>query len=404
MSAPFATSSLAVDVTGCGPVRLVDRALVDRVRARLVQDAVDPTPTAVAKALLAEGRVLGDAGVRSVVDALHAELVGLGPLQALLDDPLVTDVLVVGAGEVWVDTGEGLQRARLAFRNDADVVALAQRLAVSCGRRLDDAQPFVDARLPGGVRLHAVMPPISETPCLSLRMGRTQAFTLDELVQLGTVADEMAVTVAQVIDRRLAFLVTGGTGSGKTTLLASLLGRVPVDHRVVVVEDTAELAPAHPHVIRLQSRPPNIEGQGEVGVRTLVKQALRMRPDRLVVGEVRGAEVVDLLAALNTGHEGGCGTLHANSVLDVPARIEALAVAGGLDRPAVHSQLASALDVVLHLSRDQTGQRQLRALGVLQRRLDGTVEIVEAIQRSGERCERGPGWESLSRRLEAESL
>jgi len=404
MSTQAASSTHGVGAVAASPVRLVDRALVERVRRRLVNDAVDPSPTAVARALLAEGCVLGDAGVRSVVDALHAELVGLGPLQALLDDPVVTDVLVVGANEVWVDTGDGLQRVELAFRADSDVVSLAQRLAVSCGRRLDDAQPFVDARLPGGVRLHAVIPPISETPCLSLRMGRTQAFTLDELVELGTVADEMAVLVAQVVAGRLAFLVTGGTGSGKTTLLATLLGQVPNNHRVVIVEDTAELTPAHPHVVRLQSRPANVEGHGEVGVRTLVRQALRMRPDRLVVGEVRGAEVVDLLAALNTGHEGGCGTLHANSVHDVPARIEALAVTGGLDRSAAHSQLASALDVVIHLSRRKSGERQLRALGVLQRRTDGSVDVVEAIRREATHCVRGPGWESLSRRLEVESV
>ena len=404
MSTQVASSTHGVGAVAASPVRLVDRALVERVRRRLVNDAVDPSPTAVARALLAEGCVLGDAGVRSVVDALHAELVGLGPLQALLDDPVVTDVLVVGANEVWVDTGDGLQRVELAFRADSDVVSLAQRLAVSCGRRLDDAQPFVDARLPGGVRLHAVIPPISETPCLSLRMGRTQAFTLDELVELGTVADEMAVLVAQVVAGRLAFLVTGGTGSGKTTLLATLLGQVPNNHRVVIVEDTAELTPAHPHVVRLQSRPANVEGHGEVGVRTLVRQALRMRPDRLVVGEVRGAEVVDLLAALNTGHEGGCGTLHANSVHDVPARIEALAVTGGLDRSAAHSQLASALDVVIHLSRRKSGERQLRALGVLQRRTDGSVDVVEAIRLEATHCVRGPGWESLSRRLEVESL
>ncbi len=383
-----------------GPVRLVDRALVERVRGRLVRDAVDPTPTAVASALLAEGRVLGDAGVRSVVDALHAELVGLGPLQALVDDPAVTDVLVVGADQVWVDDGDGLRRVPLAFRDDAELVALAQRLAVSCGRRLDDAQPFVDARLPDGVRLHAVLPPVADVACLSLRLGRTNAFTLDELVDLGAMHPELAALVARVVSRRLAFLVTGGTGSGKTTLLAALLGLVPAAHRLVLVEDTAELTPDHPHVVRLQSRPPNVEGSGEVTLRTLVRQALRMRPDRLVVGEVRGAEVVDLLAALNTGHEGGCGTLHANSARDVPARIEALAAPGGLDRHAAHSQLASALDVILHLERGAGGERTLTSVGVLDRQADGVVEVVEAVRRTDNECRPGPGWAALQRRLE----
>ena len=384
-----------------GPVRLVDRELVERVRGRLVQDAVEPTPTAVAHALLAVGRVLGDAGVRSVVDALHAELVGLGPLQVLVEDPAVTDVLVVGAERVWVDGGDGLRRVCVGFRDDSEVVTLAQRLAVSCGRRLDDAQPFVDARLPDGVRLHAVIPPIAETPCLSLRMGRTRAFTLDELVELGAMQPDLADLITRVVSRRLAFLVTGGTGSGKTTLLAALLGLVPAGHRLVLVEDTAELAPRHPHLVRLQSRPPNVEGRGEVTMRTLVRQALRMRPDRLVVGEVRGAEVVDLLAALNTGHEGGCGTLHANSVRDVPARIEALAAPGGLDRQAAHSQLASALDVILHLARDARGERQLTSVGVLERGPDGVVEVVEAVRRTADGCVRGPGWGALQRRLDS---
>ncbi|MFZ0324756.1 MAG: TadA family conjugal transfer-associated ATPase [Actinomycetes bacterium] len=385
---------------------MVDRALVDRVRGRLVHEATDPTPAAVARALLAEGRVLGDAGVRAVVDALHAELVGLGPLQVLLDSPSVTDILVVGANQVWIDDGSGLRRVKTGFRDDGEVVALAQRLAASCGRRLDDAQPFVDARLNDGVRLHAVLPPVAERPCLSLRMQRRRAFSLEEMVALGTVAEPMADLVARIVDQRLAFLVTGGTGSGKTTMLATMLGLVPLEHRVVVVEDTAELAPAHPHVVRLQSRPPNVEGQGEVTVRTLVRQALRMRPDRLVVGEVRGAEVVDLLAALNTGHEGGCGTLHANSVLDVPARVEALAVAGDLNRQAVHSQLASALDVVLHLDRGRDGERRLTTLGVLTRDRDrdsagqrAEVTVVEALSCRAAVCTPGPGWDLLDQRL-----
>ena len=388
-----------------GAVRLVDRALVERVRARLVADDAVPTPAAVARALLGEGRVLGDAGVRSIVDVLHAELVGLGPLQPFARDPAVTDILVVGHERVWVDVGQGLQRVALAFADDRAVVELAQRLAARCARRLDDAQPYADGQLPGGVRLHAVIPPVSELPCLSLRLARPQAFTLDDLRALDAIDDRMAAVLRAIVEQRLAVLVSGGTGTGKTTLLSTLLGLVDPRDRIVVVEDTTELAPQHPHVVRLQARPPNIEGSGEVSLRTLVRQALRMRPDRLVVGEVRGAEVVDLLGALNTGHEGGCGTVHANAPRDVPARMEALGMTGGLERLAVHSQLAAAIDVVVHVARDGNGQRGVACIGVLERRPDATVAVVEALTARPTRptgppeSRTAPGWQALLERL-----
>ena len=259
------------------------------------------------------------------------------------------------------------------------------------GRRLDDATPYADLRLPDGTRFHAVLAPLARPGTLvSLRVPRTRTFTVAELVASGTLSAGTARVLEAVVARRLAFLVSGGTGSGKTTLLAALLSLVAPEERVVVVEDASELRPDHPHVVALEGRPPNIEGAGAVDVRTLVRQALRMRPDRLVVGEVRGAEVVDLLAALNTGHEGGCGTLHANSALDVPARIEALALAAGLGRDAAHSQLASAVDVVLHLARGPDGVRRLRQVAVPQRAGDGLVRMVSALD-VDERGDPSPG-------------
>ena len=228
---------------------------------------------------------------------------------------------------------------------------LAQRLAALGGRRLDDATPYADLRLADGTRFHAVLAPVARPGTLvSLRVPRPRVFTLDELVAAGTLTPTAPGCCGPSSSRRLAFLVSGGTGTGKTTLLAALLSLVDPGERIVLVEDAGELRPDHPHVVGLEARPPNIEGAGAIDLRTLVRQALRMRPDRLVVGEVRGGEVVDLLAALNTGHEGGCGTLHANSAVDVPARVEALALAAGLGRAAAHSQLASAVDVVLHLA------------------------------------------------------
>jgi len=294
-----------------------------------------------------------------------AALPGAGPLTPLLADPEVTDVLVNGR-HVWVDRGAGLVRAAVPVGTAEDVRRLAQRLVSAAGRRLDEGSPFADARLPDGTRLHAVLPPIAvDGPYLSLRTFRPRALTLNELVATGSVSAGGAGILAAIVAARLAYLVTGGTGAGKTTVLATLLGLAPHDERIVLVEDAAELRPAHPHVVALQARTSNVEGAGEVGLRALVRQALRMRPDRLVIGECRGAEVIDLLGALNTGHEGGAGTLHANNPADVPARLEALGLLGGVPRAALHAQLAAALQVVVHLRRTATRERVVEQVCLL---------------------------------------
>ncbi|MBC6456318.1 TadA family conjugal transfer-associated ATPase [Actinomadura sp. HBU206391] len=375
--------------------------LVEAVRDRLVDTGTEPTPAGVAAALRSQERVLGDAEVLTLVERLRADLVGAGPLEPLLHDAEVTDVLVNGFDEVWVDTGSGLVRTSVRFPDETALRRLAQRLAAMAGRRLDDAAPYVDARLPGGVRLHAVLPPIAGGgTCLSLRLPRRRAFTLAELVAAGAVPEAGAALLTALVAARAAFLVTGGTGTGKTTLLGSLLSLVRRGERLVLVEDSAELRPAHDHVVRLEARPPNVEGAGEVGLHDLVRQALRMRPDRLVVGEVRGAEVVHLLAALNTGHEGGCGTLHANAAADVPARLEALACAAGLSREAVHSQLAAALDVVVHLVREPGGPRRIAEVCLLRRGADGLVEAVPAVSFTADgRIATGAGAAGLADRL-----
>ena len=360
---------------------VLEAGLVERVRRRLATSGTAPTAAAVAAALREEGGALrGDAELLPVLRLLQSEIVGAGPLEPLLSDPRVTDVLVNAPDDVWVDRGSGLERAGVRFPDDLSVRRLAQRLAAPTGRRLDDAQPWVDARLPGGIRLHAVLPPVAPGgTCLSLRVARTTVFTLDELVASGSLPPDGARLLERLVASRAAFLVSGGTGTGKTTLLSALLSLVAPSDRLLLVEDAGELAPAHPHVVRLEARPPNLEGAGEVTLRDLVRQALRMRPDRLVVGEVRGAEVVDLLSALNTGHEGGCGTLHANSAADVPARLEALAAAAGLGRDALHSQLASGLRVVVHLARClASGRRRVAEVCVLHRGADGLVRAEPA--------------------------
>ncbi|MEU0961798.1 TadA family conjugal transfer-associated ATPase [Micromonospora aurantiaca] len=340
--------------------------LAARVRHRFAAEATPVTPAAIVSAVRAEPAtaVLGDTTLLRIADRVHDDLVGAGPLAPLLADPQVTDVLVNGV-RVWVDRGRGLRQVAVPLGTLDDVRRLAQRLTSAAGRRLDDASPYADARLPDGTRLHAVLPPVAtDGPYLSLRTFRQRPFTLDELVERGTVPRPIAPLLAALVAARLAYLVSGGTGSGKTTLLNTLLGLVPGTERIVLVEDAAELRPVHPHVIGLQARTANVEGAGAVGLGDLVRQALRMRPDRLVVGECRGAEVVDLLAALNTGHDGGAGTLHANAPADVPARLEALGMLGGLPRLALHAQVAAALQVVLQLRRTGEG-RVLDSIGLL---------------------------------------
>ena len=354
-------------------------ALLDRVRARLALQPGLLSQAGVAALVREEaGGLLGDSDLLTAVRDAVDELAGAGPLEPLLRSPGVTDVLVNGPDQVWLDRGGGLERCAVRFPDDGAVRRLAVRLVAAAGRRLDDAAPWADVTLPDGTRLHAVLPPVSGTgTCLSLRVLRRRALDLPALVAAGSLPGDSEALLRSLVHRRLAFLVTGGTGSGKTTLLSALLGLVDPRERVVLCEDAAELAPDHPHLLRLLTRPPNVEGRGLVTLRDLVRQALRMRPDRLVVGEVRGPEVTDLLAALNTGHDGGCGTLHANRPGEVPARLEALGVAAGLDRRAVHSQVAAGLAVVVHLRRRPGGRR---------------VEEIGVVQRAGDEIRVAAGW------------
>lgn len=355
---------------------------VDRVRNRLAGERRRADPVAVATAVRAEaGGALGQDAVLDAARLARDEFVGVGPLAPLLDDPAITDVLVTGPGEVWTDGPDGLARSGIRFPGEESVRRLAQRLALAAGRRLDDAQPFVDGWLPetgphSRIRVHAVLPPVAVNgTCLSLRVLRPVTHDLAALRELGVFDAAGEKLLRSVVDRRLAFLVTGGTGAGKTTLLAALLGAVDRGERIVCVEDAGELRPSHPQFVSLVARPPNVEGAGAVGLPELVRQALRMRPDRLVVGEVRGAEVGALLVALNTGHDGGACTAHANSPAEVPARIEALAALGGLGREAVQSQLVAAIRVVLHMRRGADGKRRLSEVGVL-RAAPGRTRVV----------------------------
>ncbi|GAA0510282.1 conjugal transfer protein [Saccharopolyspora subtropica] len=396
------SANKTLDGTREHPSTVVDQGggeLVERVRSRLVGSGGAVTSAAVVSAVREEsGGLVADGDVLAALRLVQQEFRGAGVLEPLLHDPEVCDVLVTAPNKVWVDRGNGLARAAVRFPDEDAVRRLAQRLAMASGRRLDDAQPWVDAWLPqegatGAVRLHAVLPPVAGGgTCISLRVLRPAAHDLEALRRSGAFDEPTAAVLREIVATRLAFLVVGGTASGKTTLLAAMLGEVAETERIVCVEEAAELHPAHPHVVRLLTRPPNVEGVGEIQVRDLVRQALRMRPDRLVVGEVRGSEVCELLAALNTGHDGGCGTLHANSPQEVPARMEALAALGGLPRAALHSQLAAAVQVVLHVRRSPQRSRHLAAIGVLRR--DGDHVRVQPAWQVGEGW--GPAREDLA--------
>ena len=338
--------------------------LVGRVRHRLAS-APDVDLDAVVRA--ETDGIVDDAVFATLRREVRAELTGAGPLDDLLALPGVTDVLVNAPDSVWYDRGHGMERAAVTFPDDAAVRRLAQRLAAGGGRRLDDAMPFADVALPGGVRLHAVLPPLCPRTTLSLRVLAGERHDLPGLVARGAMPPPVAELLAAVVAARLATVISGGTGSGKTTLLGVLLGLVPPDERLLVIEDAAELVVDHPHLVRLVTRADNVEGAGAVGLRELVRQALRMRPDRLVVGEFRGAEMVELLVALNTGHEGGAATVHANSAADVPARLDALGALTGLPGAAVARLAASALEVVVHLHRRRDGRRTVAEIGTLDR-------------------------------------
>lgn len=390
-----------------GPVdpvgELLDEAelhsLLELVREDLVRDPGPVDVPRLARALRSQGRVLGAAATLQLTAQVRDHIDGLGPLQ-MLTGPGVTDLLVNGDGSVWVDDAEGLHRAPICLGR-AQARDLAVRLATSAGRRLDDAVPWADAHLPSGIRFHAVLPPLSTGGAiLSLRLPGGPELDLDALEQLGALTAEVREVLRAIVSARVPFLITGGTGTGKSTLLAAMLAEAPATERIVAVEDVLELDIDHPHVIHLQARHANTEGAGEVDLTALVRQSLRMRPDRIVLGECRGGEVRELLQALNTGHEGGCGTVHANTAADVPARLEALGALGGLDRAALAAQVASALEVVIQLGR-RCGTRCLTEIALLRRGPDGMLTTSTALTVEGASLQEGPAAAELAARLAA---
>jgi len=352
------------------------QALKSRIHARLVEnldinalmqiegsEALEAAVHNTVQRLLAEERLpLSPAERQSLAqDVLH-ETLGLGPLEPLLSDPDVNDILVNGAENVWIDRDGKLYPSTARFKDDRHLLHIINRVASRVGRRIDESSPIVDARLPDGSRVNAIIPPLSlEGPILSIRRFRPTPFVLEDLVNRGTLSKPMAEFLIAAVKARLNILVSGGTSAGKTTVLNVLSGYISQEERIITIEDTAELRLQQRHVVRLESRPANVEGQGTVSQRDLVKNALRMRPDRIVVGEVRGPEALDMLQAMNTGHEGSLTTLHANTARDALSRLETLVLLSGIDltQRSIREQIASAFDLIVQVKRVSDGNRKV---------------------------------------------
>lgn len=313
------------------------------------------------KALRAEGIPMAAADRDALIRETLDDVLRLGPIQGLLEDDNITEVMVNGPDQVFVEVGGRLLETDVTFRDHAHVRQTIDRIVSRVGRRIDESSPYVDARLPDGSRVNAVVPPISiDSPTLTIRKFSDRALTVDKLIDLGAFTDDVRQFMTAVVEGRMNVLVSGGTGAGKTTTLNALSSFIPADERIITIEDAAELRLQQPHVIRMEYRPPNIEGEGEVSIRDLVRNALRMRPDRIIVGEVRGGEALDMLQAMNTGHDGSISTVHANSPRDVLARLETMVLMSGVDLPlrAVREQIASAIQLIVHQSRLADGSRR----------------------------------------------
>lgn len=356
--------------------------------------------------LKAPGKGIGDVG--SALEELDARLNGLGEVLApLLRLPGITDILV-NSTRVWVDCGQGVKPIDDGFSSEEDVRALAITMAAICGKRLDDAVPIVDGILPMGVRVHAVIPPLSgEGTIISLRIPARDGLTLEQMRKGASIDDTTQQILSRMLEVRCNVLISGATGSGKTTLLSALLSSISVNERLICIEEMSELHPAHPHVVHLQARQANTQGRGEVSLSELVRAAMRMRPDRIILGECRGGEVRDIMSALNTGHRGSFATIHANTPAEVPARLSALGALAGMSAEATHVQARAAFDLVVHMERSvgsygNTGRRvaQIGVFGLERGEL--TCSCAYRIDRRG-RGSTGPAWEELRRVLSRDS-
>ncbi len=320
----------------------------------------------ICQRLMQDESALLNAGQRTrVIQRIEDEVLGLGPLELLLQDSTISDILVNGAKQVYVERHGKLELTDVTFNDDRHLMNIIDRIVSGVGRRIDESSPMVDARLKDGSRVNAIIPPLAlDGPTLSIRRFSAEMLTMEKLIEFGSVSEEIAVVLEAIVVGRLNVLISGGTGSGKTTMLNVLSGYIPGDERIVTIEDSAELQLQQPHVVRLETRPPNIENKGEITARDLVKNSLRMRPERIVIGEVRGAEALDMLQAMNTGHDGSLTTIHANSPRDALSRVETMVSMTGISFPmkTLRAQIASAIDVVVQIERHEDGHRRMTSV------------------------------------------
>jgi pilus assembly protein CpaF len=348
-------------ISNIGPQIFNQTLEVDELRDRVVAEI---------RSALATEATLGREDRERLTAEIADDIVGYGPLERLLGDDSVTEIMVNGPTEIWIERQGKLYETTVRFTDDSHLRRIINKIVAQVGRRVDEASPMADARLPDGSRVNAIVPPLSLSgPLLTIRKFGKRRLTLDDLVNLGTLSQDAVEFLDMCVRSELNILISGGTGTGKTTLLNALSACVPDDDRIITIEDAAELQLQQRHVLRLESRPQNIEGEGEVPIRELVRNSLRMRPDRIIVGEVRGSEALDMLQAMNTGHDGSLCTVHANTPRDALARIETMVLMAGFDLPvrAIRQQVASALDLVVHLERLDDGSRRITAITEVQR-------------------------------------
>jgi pilus assembly protein CpaF len=351
----------------------MDISQTDEVR-RTIEEMYD-------QILVQEGTILTRQERQRLFEQIVAEILGFGPLETLLGDESITEIMVNGAQKVYIERQGKIEKTNLAFESDDHLMRIIDRIVSPLGRRIDESSPYVDARLPDGSRVNAIIPPLAlNGPTLTIRKFSKIPLTIDDLIRFGTITPEAIEFLNAVVVARLNVIVSGGTGSGKTTSLNVLSGFIPNDERIITVENAAELQLRQEHVVTLESRPPNIEGKGEVTIRDLVINCLRMRPDRIVVGECRSGEALDMLQAMNTGHDGSLTTLHSNSPRDTLARLETMVLMAGMDLPvrAIREQIAAAVDLIVHQERMRDGSRKVVNITEVQG-MEGDVIVMSDI-------------------------
>jgi pilus assembly protein CpaF len=374
ISRPFGTTGEAHDPFSELKNRL-HLALINDVGPQIFGVGADPISLRQRVEADLRDRLQAEAGLsrddrERLLSEIADDVLGYGPLERLLADDTVSEIMVNGPEKIWVERQGRLYETALRFNDDSHLRRIINKMVAQVGRRIDESSPMVDARLPDGSRVNAVIPPLSLSgPLITIRKFHQKRFTLDELIRIGTLSAESVDFLRRCIEAQLNILISGGTGTGKTTLLNALSAALPDSERIVTIEDAAELQLSQRHVLRLESRPKNIEGEGEIGIRELVRNSLRMRPDRIIVGEVRGAESLDMLQAMNTGHDGSLCTVHANAPRDALSRIETMVLMAGFELPlrAIRGQISSALDLIVQLDRLEDGSRRVVSITEVQR-------------------------------------